>query len=94
MFALAVTASVQLVGVYLVFASLIMPALATRTMNLRWGLTLAFGLGVLGYAAGLVLSTVFDLPSGALIVWCLAVLAIMMGSMRYVLPDRLFEART
>ena len=32
-FALAVTASVQLVGVYLVFSSLIMPALATRALE-------------------------------------------------------------
>lgn len=31
-FALAITASVQLVGVYLVFASLILPALATRRL--------------------------------------------------------------
>lgn len=31
-FAVAVTASVQLVGVHLVFASLILPALATRTL--------------------------------------------------------------
>jgi zinc/manganese transport system permease protein len=94
LFALTVTASVQLVGVYLVFASLIMPALATKTMRLYWGLGTAFVVGVLGYAAGLIFSTVFDLPSGALIVWCLAVLAIIMGSMRHVLPDQLFEART
>lgn len=94
LFALTVTASVQLVGVYLVFASLIMPALATKSMRLPWGLGTAFVLGVLGYAAGLILSTVFDLPSGALIVWCLAVLAIIMGGMRHVLPDQLFEART
>ncbi len=32
-FAFAVTAAVQVVGVYLVFASLILPALATRRMN-------------------------------------------------------------
>ena len=32
LFALAITASVQLVGVYLVFASLIVPALATAGM--------------------------------------------------------------
>lgn len=93
LFALIVTASVQLVGVYLVFASLIMPALATKSMRMQWGLATAFLLGVAGYAAGLVLSTVFDLPSGALIVWCLAALAIIMGSMRHLLPDRLFEAR-
>ena len=33
LFALAITASVQLVGVYLVFASLIVPALATAGMS-------------------------------------------------------------
>jgi zinc/manganese transport system permease protein len=75
-FALAVTASVQLVGVYLVFASLIIPSLATRNHAGRWRLPLAYAIGAAGYASGLLLSSVFDLPSGALIVWCLAVLAI------------------
>ena len=37
-FALAITASVQLVGVYLVFASLILPALAVRSWPSRSGL--------------------------------------------------------
>jgi zinc/manganese transport system permease protein len=76
-FALAVTASVQLVGVYLVFASLIVPSLAVR--HYRPGVRLAFAYltGVGGYAAGLVLSVILDLPSGALIVWCLALLAIL-----------------
>ena len=76
-FALAVTASVQLVGVYLVFATLIVPALGAR--RLRAGVRaspLAYAIGVAGYAAGLVLSSALDLPSGALIVWCLAALAI------------------
>lgn len=75
-FALAVTASVQLVGVYLVFASLIIPSLATRNHAARWRLPLAYAIGAAGYALGLVLSSLFDLPSGALIVWCLAALAI------------------
>jgi len=75
-FALAVTASVQLVGVYLVFASLIIPSLATRNLAGRWRLPLAYAIGAAGYAAGLLLSSVFDLPSGALIVWCLAAIAI------------------
>ena len=35
LFGLVVTASVQLVGVYVVFASLILPALAVNTMNSR-----------------------------------------------------------
>ncbi|HCN87736.1 MAG TPA: zinc/manganese transporter permease, partial [Oxalobacteraceae bacterium] len=36
---------------------------------------LAYLVGIGGYGIGLVLSTLFDLPSGALIVWCLALLA-------------------
>ena len=76
-FALAVTASVQLVGVYLVFASLIVPALAVRNYPMKKRLPFAYGIGVGGYGIGLVISALFDLPSGALIVWCLAVLAIL-----------------
>jgi zinc/manganese transport system permease protein len=72
LFALAITASVQLVGVYLVFASLIVPALATAGMRGRGRLAAAYVIGALGYVTGLVLSAVLDLPSGALIVWTLA----------------------
>jgi len=72
LFALTVTASVQLVGVYLVFASLIIPAIATRSMSLRPGLALAFGVGTVGYGVGILLSALFDLPTGAMIVWTLA----------------------
>jgi zinc/manganese transport system permease protein len=71
-FALAVTASVQLVGVYLVFSSLIIPALATRTHDGWRRHAIAYALGALGYALGLALSALFDLPSGAVIVWTLA----------------------
>jgi zinc/manganese transport system permease protein len=71
LFALAVTASVQLVGVYLVFASLIVPALATAGMEGRRRLLAAYSIGAFGYVAGLVGSAVLDLPSGALIVWTL-----------------------
>jgi zinc/manganese transport system permease protein len=74
-FALAVTASVQLVGVYLVFASLIVPSLAVRHYREGLRLPVAYLVGVLGYGAGLVLSVILDLPSGALIVWCLALIA-------------------
>jgi len=75
-FALAVTASVQLVGVYLVFASLMVPGLATRRFG-RHRLAAAYGVGLAGYAAGLLLSTLVDLPSGAMIVWCMTVCAIL-----------------
>jgi zinc/manganese transport system permease protein len=78
LFALAVTASVQLVGVYLVFASLIIPALATHHVKQR-RLGYAFLIGILGYATGLLLSEWFDFPSGAAIVWSMAVVGGMMA---------------
>jgi len=77
LFALAITVSVQLVGVYLVFASLIVPALATARMTGKGRLFAAYVIGALGYSSGLVLSAVLDLPSGALIVWTLAACALL-----------------
>jgi zinc/manganese transport system permease protein len=73
-FAIAVTASVQLVGVYLVFSSLIIPALATRMLAITrtQRLLVGYAVGAAGYALGLALSAVLDLPSGAVIVWTLA----------------------
>jgi len=71
LFALAVTASVQLVGVYLVFASLIVPALASHRLRHKRMLA-AFAVGVAGYAAGLLLSVWLDLPAGAAFVWAMA----------------------
>lgn len=78
-FAIAVTVSVQLVGVYLVFASLIIPALATRKLSRSKQLIAAFSLGAFGYFLGLVTSAIFDLPSGAVIVWCLAAVGVGVG---------------
>jgi len=72
LFALAITVSVQLVGVYLVFASLIVPALATSGLSGRRQLGAAYTVGLAGYLVGLMLSALFDLPSGAMIVWTLA----------------------
>jgi zinc/manganese transport system permease protein len=73
LFALAITASVQLVGVYLVFASLIVPALATAGIGSdARRLIAAYAIGACGYVVGLVLSALLDLPSGAMIVWTLA----------------------
>ncbi|MGE5147047.1 MAG: metal ABC transporter permease, partial [Candidatus Eiseniibacteriota bacterium] len=74
LFAVAVTASVQLVGIYLVFASLIVPALAARGHAARWQLAIAYAVGVAGYAAGIVASALFDLPTGPVIVVALALL--------------------
>ncbi|MBI3569744.1 MAG: metal ABC transporter permease [Gammaproteobacteria bacterium] len=74
MFALAVTASVQLVGIYLVFASLILPALATYQPGAAPRLTWGYGVGASGYAIGITASALFDLPTGAVTVWTLALM--------------------
>jgi len=78
-FAFMVTASVQLVGVYLVFASLIIPALATRKVHGTRRLFAGYFLGAAAYATGISLSALFDLPTGAVIVWTMAMLAIAVG---------------
>lgn len=87
LFSITVTISVQLVGVYLVFASLIAPAVATRGMDsgvATWRrLAGGYAVGAGGYAVGLLLSALFDLPSGAAIVCAmcgLALVAIVLGS--------------
>jgi zinc/manganese transport system permease protein len=59
-----------------VFASLIVPALATANLARRQ-LSTAYGVGLAGYLSGLVLSALFDLPSGAMIVWTLAICALL-----------------
>jgi zinc/manganese transport system permease protein len=88
-FACAVTASVQLVGLYLVFTTLIVPALATRQFE-RYRVAAGYGLGAAGYALGLIVSTIADLPSGPAIVWVMTALAIIMFvlGLRRGLPAR------
>lgn len=81
LFAFSVTTSVQLVGVYLVFASLIFPALAARRLPFARGLAVAYAGGAAGYGLGLILSALFDLPSGAVVVWALAGVAVAIGMM-------------
>jgi zinc/manganese transport system permease protein len=77
LFAMVVTASVQLVGVYLVFTSLIVPAVATyrhaANRQLAIGYALAFG----GYVVGLAASVVTDLPSSPVIVWAMGVIGLL-----------------
>jgi zinc/manganese transport system permease protein len=77
LFAIAVTISVQLVGLYLVFTTLVVPAYATRRLT-RFRLIACWTLGVLGYAAGLGLSLVSDLPPGPLIVCVMTVLGVLL----------------
>jgi zinc/manganese transport system permease protein len=74
LFAMMVTVSVQLVGVYLVFTSLIVPALATYRYPPRHQLAIGYALALASYLLGLALSALLDLPSSPVIVWAMAVL--------------------
>lgn len=78
-FAIAVTASVQIVGIYLVFASLIIPALATKPMRRGRRILIGYTIGALSYFIGIALSAVLDLPTGAIIVWTMAAVALVIG---------------
>ena len=84
LFACTVTVAVQLVGLYLVFATLVVPALATYYSR-SYRYLKAYSIGVLGYAAGLLLSVVADLPSGAMIV-CAMVAAGIAGALAFPAP--------
>lgn len=76
LFALVATASVQMVGVYVVFASLILPALAVNTMH--GGRTVrAIAIGVIAVVAGIVVSALRDLPAGPVLVFTFAIAAIL-----------------
>lgn len=79
-FALVVTASVQLAGIYVVFASLILPALAVNGM--RSGS--ARGAVICGWVAvvtGITVSVWTDMPVGPLIVFaCAAVMLALRGA--------------
>lgn len=83
LFALAITASVQLVGIYLVFASLILPALATLGQERNW-LPVSFLIGLMGYAGGLILSLLTDWPTGPAIVVMLAGVSVLAVGGRWV----------
>ena len=75
LFAIIVTASVQLVGIYLVFASLILPALAVNRIR-KPSIGLAMGLSTISVIGGIILSTTSDLPAGPLLVFAFAAVAI------------------
>lgn len=78
LFAITITASVQLVGIYLVFASLILPALATRNLS-KHALFYGYIISASGYLLGLIMAALLDLPAGAMIVYSLAFSALFLG---------------
>lgn len=85
-FAITITLSTQLIGVYLVFASLIIPALVTLSMSRPW--VSAYAIGFAGYLLGLLFSALLDLPSGAMVAWALAGIALLVVGLRRVKAKR------
>ena len=75
-FALAITSSVQLVGVYVVFASLILPALSV--VNFNNSVIYAWISGISAILLAMLVSVLSDLPTGPFIVITYTVVAILM----------------
>lgn len=80
LFGVVITSSVSVVGVLQVFAYLIVPAMVVSVFyetireRLLWGWALSFGLSFLG----MVVSHIFDLPAGAFIVVCFALVPVIL----------------
>ena len=74
--ALAIVASIKLVGIVLVSAMLVLPAATAGQIasNYRMVLALSVAASLISLVAGMMLSYRFDLPSGATIVLCSCVL--------------------
>jgi zinc/manganese transport system permease protein len=74
LFAIAVTSSVQLVGVYVVFASLILPAIAASPYKQKQAVAWACGIG--SVIVGISASIITDAPAGSVIVISYAMTAL------------------
>ena len=73
--ACVITTSVQICGVYLVFASLIFPAVATSYMKNESNRRLTEYAGeTFGFVFGLIVSYYFDLPAGPAVVWAISLM--------------------
>ncbi len=72
LFAICITAAVQLVGIYLVFATLIMPALATASLTPSRKLGAGYGLCFVAYTVGIILSQYIDAPASPMIILTMA----------------------
>ncbi len=75
-FPVVITISVQLIGVYLVFAILIMPALGAIKFKECSRLAIAYGIAFTAIAAGLIISVLADFPAGPMIVLALAAISL------------------
>src|SRR5262245_25448279 len=86
-FGFVVTSSVAIAGVLLVFCFLIVPSVTAMLFAERLGARLAIGwaMGVLVSAAGVSLSFVMDLPTGATIVATFGITLLLVAAFRWLL---------
>jgi len=77
LFPIVITLSVQLVGVYLVFASLIMPALGAARFQEGRQLAAGYCIASIAMFSGLAISVIADLPAGPTLVCSLGVSSLM-----------------
>lgn len=89
-FGFVVTSSVAIAGVLLVFCFLIVPSVTAMLFTERLGLRLAigWGMGALVSAAGVALSFLLDLPTGATIVATFGAALLMVAASRVVVRRR------
>ena len=87
-FGLVITVAVEIAGVLMVFAYLVAPAIIAIAMSDRWPrrLAIAWALGVLASASGLLASYFWDLPSGPAIVCSLGALLLVYAAVSRWLP--------
>ena len=85
-FAVVITLAVNVAGVLMVFAFLILPAFSASLVAGTFGqrLLLGWGLAVIGSLVGLWLSFVGDLPTGAIVVTVLGMSPIVAGMVRVI----------
>ena len=84
LFALAITSSVQLVGVYVVFASLILPALAS--LNYKNSYISAWIIGTISIIVGILLSICLDKPAGPILVLSFVLVTILCFLLKKIIP--------
>lgn len=90
-FAVLVSLSVPLLGLYLVFATLIVPALA---MGATGSAAIGLGVGAIGFVGGFAISALTDLPSGPTVVLALVAGALLAHVLRRALHSDGDEHRT
>lgn len=80
-FGVVITLSVEIGGVLMVFTYLVAPAIIALSSSDHWGrrIGIAWGVGLLGSAAGLLASYRWDFPSGPAIVCSLGLMLLLFG---------------